>query len=226
MANYLKKSVSLLLAIAVFFSFALLATNEANAASSGSLKSTTYEVIKKGNTVYCATGAGIYKVKLKNKKAISKKCLFKVKLHDNIVPENMKIKGGYLYYTCLYPVGEYMCRINLKTGKKEDVIVPGKGHFQNSIGVSVLAYAFKGKKLYAKIEYDDGSLDNYRTRTFVSKLNGKSLEKTKVKIKFSSKHSNEKGYKIVEKYPRGSNSVREYLKTPKGKIFLGKMQLY
>lgn len=224
--NYLKKSISILLAVAVFFTCAIFTTVEANAASPGALKTTTYEVIKKGNTVYCATGAGIYKVKIKNKKAVSKKCLVKVKLYDNRVPGRMKLKGGYLYCTFLYPVGEYMCRIDLKTDKEEELFVPGEGLFKDSMGVSVLAYAFKGKKLYTKIEYDNGTLDDYQTGTFVSKLNGKSLKKAKVKIKYKSNHSNAKGYKVIEKYTRGSNSVREYLKTPKGTIFLGRMWLY
>lgn len=215
-----KKSVSLLLALAVFFAFSLAMTTEANAASSGKMTATTYsEVIKKGNTAYCASMTGIYKAKLKNKKVVSVKRLRKGFLGE--VPRNMKLKGKYLYYTCAYPVGEYMGRINLKTGKDQDVFVPGKGHFKNSMSVSVLAYAFKGSKLYAKIEYDNEDTGNTYTKTFVSKLNGKSPKKTKVKVSNKHKVTNAKGYKIVEK-DTDDFMVKAYLKTPKGKYYLGK----
>ena len=218
----LKKIASVVLAMAVFFSFTLAMTAEANAASSGTLKSTVYTgVIKNGNTVYCSTSAGIYKVKLKNQKVVKKTRL--VKSYENNVVNTMKLKGNYLYYTCFYPVGEYMNRVNVKTGKEEEIFGPYKGRFKKCMSVSVLSYAFKGKKLYARINYGDGDEKDYK-KTFVSKLNGKSPEKTSVKIKSTEKASNKKGYTIVEKgiETEDSYETKCYLKTPKGKFYLGK----
>lgn len=223
-ANHMKKGVSILLVMTVFFTFTLAMTAEVNAATVTRSAKVYSDVIKKGNTVYCATEAGIYKVKLKNKKVVSSKRL--VKAYENVIQENMKIKGNYLYYTEIYPIGETLNRINLKTGKDEEIFVPGKGRFKNSDSVQVISYAFKGTKLYAKVYFDNASTYKEYTRTFVSKLNGKSTEKSKVKINFTVKKANVKGFKVDSKYTSDDRYVKAYLRTPKGKYYLGKTKLY
>lgn len=214
---------TMLISILIALIIVVTAAPQAMAASGSTKKMTVYtDVIKKGNTVYCAASSGVYKAKLKNNKVVSKKRL--ARAYYGV--RDMKVKSGYLYYRCPYPVGETLYRINLKTGKDEAVFAPEKGRFKNSYSVSVLSYAFKGNKLYAKIEYND-SKDNFHTKTFVAKLNGKASKVTSVKLSNKSKRTNKKGYKIVEKESDdgGRYIARSYLKTPKGKYYLGKCEL-
>lgn len=203
-----------------------LTAPQATAASGETKKMTVYSsILKKGNTIYCATVTGVYKAKLKNKKVVSKKRLAKA-THGTL---DMKIKGGYLYYKYIYPIGISLYRINLKTGKTESVFVEGKGRFKNYESIEVKSYAFKGNKLYANIYYQgnlNGDYDEEHTRTFVAKLNGKSAKTVNVKVKNKSKTTNKKGYKIVEKELYNANKVKSYLKTPKGKYYLGKGDLF
>lgn len=208
--------------MAVFFTFALFASTEANAASSTKTAKVYTEVIKSGNTAYCSTGSCIYKVKLKNKKAVSKKRLVKCGEDESI--GEMKLKGSYLYYTRNYAVGGNLRRVNVKTGKKQDVIVQDEGYFKGSVSLSIYAFAFKGNKLYARVSYDDGSMENYRTRNFVSKLSGKSIKKSSVRVKNKKKATNVSSYKLVMKEIETGDSYdfKYYLKTPAGELFLRK----
>ena len=195
----------------------------AMAASGGTKKMTVYNsVLKKGNTVYCATYSGLYKVKLRNKKVVSKKRL--VKASHGIT--DMKIKGRYLYYKAYSPIGASLHRVNLNTGKAKAVFALGRGRFKNYEAIDVMSYAFKGNKLYAKIDYYDGRTDEDYTKTFVAKLNGKSAKVTSVKVINKNKTTNKKGYKIVEKTLYDDFTNKSYLKTPKGKFYLGKGVLY
>ena len=179
-------------------------------ASSNTVKMTTYDVFKNGNTVYCpSAGNGIYKVTVKNGKVKKIKWLRR----SDFVQGNysyigsMKKKGNYLYYV-EFSEGTYCTfnRINLKTGKTKQLAENGTD------------YAFKNKKIYVEMwEFDDYSDYAYYMSM---KLDGTSKKETSVKPKMITKKSNAKGYSVV--YKEKGDYVYTYLKTPEGKFKLGK----
>lgn len=210
-----KKLAIVLLALAVAVAFA-----PASAYAVIKVKMTSYEdAVKVGNTVYVASpGCGIYKVKVKNNVVKSKKWLIKPSGASWIGSEitAMKVKGSYLYY-CELTDGTpiQVCRVNTKTKKKKCLAyLPYDGE-----------YAIKDKKLY--VNYKEEAAPDYitlKSKREVMKLNGKSKKSTSAKVVTKFKKSNAKGYSVIYKEKNGY--VKTYLKTPKGKFYLGKVRLW
>lgn len=122
----------------------------------------------------------------------------------------MKKKGGYLYYIAGSdaPGIGGLYRVKLSSGKKQRL---DKNCPEN--------YVIKGNKLYFDYYYSE---DSDKTVTKVMKLNGKSKKVTNVKIHMKSKESNAKKYRTV--YKGKDETTYEYLKTPRGSIFLSKSE--
>lgn len=196
--------------VAVALAVALVCV-PASALASPKVKMTTYYgAVKSGNVVYCASpGWGIYKATVKNGKVVKKKWLLKETYAwwEGTDIGDMKKKGNYLYFI-EYTEGtvSHLVRLNVKNGKCK------------TIAHNVSAYAIKGKKIYAEITNPDTLKKSYR----VMKLNGKSKKKTSVKPVMKTKYSC-KGYSTS--YKQKGNYIRTYLKTPKGKYYIGKVRL-
>lgn len=171
------------------------------------------DVLKKGNTVYCSAGGGIYKVNLKTKQ-VRRLVWIDPDYHDTAY--GMKLHKGYLYYINPSPMIGYLYRIKTNgTGNKYLAMV----HY----------YAISKNKIY----YESSNLDSWKRIHRQMKLNGKSKKKSKYTVKKKSKRTNAKGYGI---YIQKNGTVREYddyddepyyvykytdyLKTPKGLIKL------
>ena len=169
---------------------------------SKSVSMTAYnEVSKEDSTVYCIGYSGLYKVKLKKGKPVSKKRL------DPYCGGQMKKKGGYLYYIATPASGLWseLRRVKISTAKGKK-LVGGDGD---------LYYAIKGEKIYYRM------VDEYnRTTKKVMKLNGKGKKKTSVKAVTKVKRSNAKGYSV--KSSESGDYMKDTLVTPKGKLYLGK----
>ena len=205
------KVIACLLALMVVVSF----MPQPASAASKSVSSTTYDqVVKDGNTAYCAGAYAIYKVKL-SKSGKVKKVTRIVKGgtvwdRDARMIGHMKKKGKYLYYL---DYGEldgsvtYLKRVNTETKKKKKLVFTD---------CDFNAYAIKDKKLYCKY-YDE------KTVKKVMKLDGSSKKKTSKKIVMHTKKSSTKGYSM--KYETRNGYIEAYLKTPKGKYYLGKTKL-
>ena len=118
-----------------------------------------YEVLKKGNTVYCSAGNGIYKVNLKKRQA---KRLVTIDADPNGTAYGMKLHKGYLYYIEPGPMLNHLYRI--KTN--------GKG--SKYLGL-VSDYVISKNKIY----YESYNLDSWKTIRRQMKLNGKSKKKSK-----------------------------------------------
>ena len=167
-------------------------------------------VMKYKGTAYCASCAGIYKVKIRNGKVVSKTCLMKEKVcyGPYSLAGSMRKKGGYVYYVeGTNGTVSYLKRVGIRSHKSQ------------LLSNYTFAYAIKGKKLYYSVEKDWTS-----TAHKVMTLSGKHKKKTSMKVKMTNKSSNVKGYKIVEK--EKGKYVISYLKTPKGKYKLGKVFNY
>lgn len=165
------------------------------------------EVIKDGNTVYCCTYGGIYKVKLKKNGHIkSKKRLVAGGIRESSYPTHMKKKGGYIYFIAWSEgVWSQICRVKISSGK-EKALASGL----------IADYAISGSKIYYALENEETGAVKKR----VMKLNGKSKKKTKTKVRMKHKASNAKGYRIVQE-DRGSYCYY-WLKTPKGREYIGR----
>ena len=160
-----------------------------------------HEVIKDGSTVYCVGYSGLYKVKLKKGKPVSKKRL------DSRCGGWMKKKGGYIYYVATPSGGLWseLRRVKISTAKGKKLVGDDCD----------LHYVIKGEKIYYRM------VDEYgRTTKKVMKLNGKSKKKTSVKAVTKTKQTNAKGYSV--KSSESGDYMKDYLKTPKGKLYLGK----
>ena len=210
-----KKIIAVLIAVA----FLAVFTPMTSFASSGSVKMTGYDqVIKKGNTVYCAGTKGIYKVILKNGKVKSKKRL--ITLENIFSPESylsaMKLKGKYLYYLASSEgTGGAIERVKTTGGKSKLLAtVPLWGDY--------FVYAIKGSKIYYyKIKYDN-DYNVVGTPKSVMSVNGKNKSKTSKKAVLKHKKSNASGYSVKIKTSGGY--YKDYLKTPKGTFYLGKTE--
>jgi len=200
-----KKLMMVVLALAV-----AVVCVPASALASPKVKMTAYDgVLKSGNTVYCASpGWGIYKARVKNGKVVKKKWLVKetVGWGEGTFIGPMKKKSGYLYFIS-FSDGTYteLNRVKLSTGKCK------------TIAYNVTAYAIKGKKIYAEITDPEYGKKSY----CVMKLNGKAKKKTSVKPAMKVKHR-VKGYSV--KYKEKGKYIKTYLKTPKGKYYIGKVR--
>ena len=167
-------------------------------------------VMKYKSTAYCASCAGIYKVKIRNGRLVSKTCLMKEEVcyGPYSLAGSMRKKGGYVYYVeGTNGTTSYLKRAGIRSHKAQ------------LLSNYTFAYAIKGKKLYYSVEKDWDSISHK-----VMTLSGKHKKKTSIKVKMTNKSSNAKGYKIVEK--EKGKYVISYLKTPKGKYKLGKVFNY
>ena len=166
------------------------------------------EVIKDGNTVYCCTYGGIYKVKLKNGRISSGKRLVQGGVTEHCYPTDMKKKGKYIYYMA-YSDGNWsqLCRVKTSSGKIK------------SLADGMLTdYAISGSRIYYRYESDTG-----KVRSRVMTLSGKSKKKTSTKAKTLKRHTNAKGYRVVQE-ERG-DYMYYWLKTPKGRDYIGRAAL-
>ena len=218
--NRLVRSALIALCFIVAMSFMPVMSGEFTAhAASGTVKMTTYdEVIKIKNTVYCAGAKGIYKVKLKNGKVKSKKLIVKAAnplFGPYTYIGEMKKKGNYIYYMHASEGTLWtLLRVNIKTGKEKTLISFNEQKY--------FGYVIKNKKIY----YDDqdGSDEyNIKANVYSMKLNGTGKKKASVKPLMKQKKTNKKGYSIVIK--QKGRYAKDYLKTPKGKFYLGKVKI-
>lgn len=181
--------------------------------AAGTVKMTTYDqVYKTKNTVYCIGAAGIYKVTVKNGKVKKVKKIYKETecYGDYRCADSMKKKGGYLYFIIMSDssAGGGINRVNIKTTKEKCL-----SGFVNCLD----GYAIKDKKIYYRYEDDNGKM-----KTMSMSLNGKNKKKSSMKVSMDPKKTNTKGYSTVIKIKDGY--VKDYLKTPKGKFYLGKIK--
>ena len=201
-----KKIAAFVLSLAIAVSFM-----PANTFAASTAKMTSYDqVIKSGSTVYCAGAEGIYKVKVKKGKVVSKKRLV-----------DAESFGAYSYYSGMKKKGKYiytqsssegtlfsLVRVRTSNGKcKTLASANDKGEIN---------YAIKKSKIYYKPSYGGAKK--------AMKLNGKNKKKTSVKPVMKHRKSNAKGYKVIMK-EKGSRVIT-YLKTPKGKFRLGSHRIY
>ncbi len=183
-----------------------------------SVSMTTYnQVIKSGNTAYCSGAGGIYKVSLKNGRAVKVKRIYKGEVFGGAYRSatNMKKKGNNIYFliwTETYPAAQIK-KVNTKNAKTKALT----GYVDYIAG-----YAIKDKKIYFSKEVD--YIDDYTVyKTKSMNLNGTSKKTVSVKVSMKSKKSNVSGYRTIVK-KKGKYAV-DYLKTPKGKFYLGKTKI-
>ena len=170
------------------------------------------EVVKKGNTVYCSAGDGIYKVDLKTNQA---KRLVWLDTEINGTACGMKLHKGYLYYIEPGPLLSNLYRIKTNgTGRKYLALIR--------------SYAISKNKIY----FNSYNFDKNKETRRQMKLNGKSKKKGKYTVKNKYMKTNKNGYGIytqkngtaVEYFDGDPYTVfkyTDYLKTPNGLIKLG-----
>ena len=200
-----KKITACILVLAVAVAFMPV-----SAFAASSAKMTAYDqVVKSGNNVYCAGAEGLYKVKVKKGKVVSKKILVRAESFGAYSYfSGMKKKGKYIYMqTSTEGTPIYLDRVKIKTGKIKTLASA------NDLGG--VDYAIKNGKIYYKFE---------RGKKKVMKLNGKNNKKTSVKPVTKYKKTNAKGYSVIMK--EKGTKVTTYLKTPKGKYKLGSHKAY
>lgn len=169
--------------------------------------------IKDGNTVYCIAqgtdgGGGIYKVDLTKG---TKKRIVKRDSDDLNLLFGMKLHDGYLYYYYGIWGGFGVERIKTSGKDRKELVEINTDEENEDYG-----YAIKGNKLYCSWQSESGK--NHRKQM---NLNGKSKKNVSVIAKNKYKDSNAKGYNIIWK--EGTSTSKIYLKTPKKKIFLLKV---
>jgi hypothetical protein len=175
-------------------------------------KMTAYtQCIKDGNTVYCNTKGGIYKVNIKTGK---KKTLVKFKYPAYESIEGMKLKKGYIYYSySSLDDGAAICRVKT-SGKSKKTLA-------DFIWSSRPQFCVGKNKIYYK-SYKD--YDSSKVVKKKMKLNGKSKKKSSYNVKTKYKATNKSGYRVVEVWQSDSDICKYYLRKPNGKkIFLQKI---
>lgn len=207
-----KKIISIILASMMVVTMLPMQVSAASTA-----KMTAFnQVYKTKNIAYCAGVGGVYKVTLKNGKVKKVKKLFKGKVidYDYGCAEAMKKKGDYLYFMARNESapGGRIYRVNVKTGKKKALT----GFVYYLVG-----YVIKDKKIY--YSYDVADDDAFYEEVKSMSLNGKNKKKSSMKVSMNTKNSNAKGYYIIEKEKDGY--LKDYLRTPKGKYYLGKRKI-
>ncbi len=196
-----RRAVSFVTVLMSFIIAAGLIPATEHAYAAGSPKMTVYDqVIRKGNIVYCGgLGRNLYKVNLKTGKVYD---LYTGRIVQPVEDRgqgyapyylfssihSMRLKGKYLYY--VWPVSQpgtrtSLYRIHTKTGKVQRLARAGTG--------GRVWYVIKGNRIYVKLET---SMQSYKYKYRVMKLNGKSVKKTSVKPKMKTLKSNINGYKV------------------------------
>ncbi len=190
-----KRIVSILLIMVLVLS---MATTMSFAASKNKKMTAYTQCIKSGNTVYCLTFDGIYKVDIKKGKVTK----FAEGGYFGCI--NMKLYKGYLYYVTSAQNGnDYLYRVKVKNKKRYKLV---------GAPTDVLDYAVTKSKIY--YSYTDESVEKSYYKEM--KLNGKSKKNSKYMAVLTEKESNASGYSVIENYSGGKFYV--YLKTPT-KIF-------
>ena len=188
------------------------------------INSTLYNrVLKENKVVYCTGAGGIYKVKVKSGKVKSSKKLVKasVAYGKNCLYGSMIKDGDYLYYckdNYMGPQGTYY-RVNIKSKTKNKLTGMLDMPENFVINEEKIYYDY-----YEEIwdDYsDDPIFEGYRTKSM--NLDGSSKQFVDVKVKTSYKKSNDANYSVVMK--KSGKYVKDYLKTPKGKYYLGKVKI-
>ncbi len=206
-----KKLTACILILAVAISFMPVSAF----AGSSTAKMTAYDqVLKCGSYAYCAGAGALYKVKVKNGKVVKVKKL--VKSYGTAGPysyfEAMKKYGSNIYYReGSEGTTATLHRVNYRTGKHKSLAMTGYG----------ADYAIKDKKIYY-YKYAEDEYGDVKTPKRVMDLSGKNKKGTSTKAVLTTKNSNASGYSI--KIIKKKGYYRDYLKTPKGTYFLGKLR--
>ena len=182
-------------------------------AADKTVKSKMYEIYVTGNYVYVVGNKGIYSVKMKNEKPVSKEKI--AKCGSKYAIDRLKVKGKYVYFTKSNSSADktILYRVKKTGGKVKKLVTMGE----------VANVAFKGKKIYYTYcgpETDENGM-YINTYKKVMKLNGKDKKNTDIEAVEDDVYRNNKGYKYTFKEKDGDIIV--YLKTPKGKIKLEKL---
>ena len=173
---------------------------------------TSYTVCKDGNTVYCAGESGIYKVRFSKGKVKSKKRLVKSAEYNHIY--TLAKKGEYVYFqNWTKGTMSSIKRVKTSGGKAKTLVTVNE----------LYNFAISGKKIYySYCDYDSNY--NEVTHCMVMNLNGKGKKSTTIQAESTQKTSNAKGYRVNTK--KQGKYAKDYLKTPKGTVYLGKSKKY
>lgn len=224
--------LSIMLLLMVAFTCIPVASGSIEASAAiKEMKGTVYsEVIKRGNTAYCAYNEDgdytILKVDLNTgKKTRLVRNAFRMK--------GMKQRGSYLYYGVGFETPQFnLYRVNVKTGKKQKLARV------YSVGSGYPAYVLGKTRIYYREAYWSKKTDFVASRNRKIKLNGtdkKRLYNTRIRV--SNKRANVSGYKVIYKgvnYHYDSDFedyvydyYNCYLKKPDGsQIYLAKVDDY
>lgn len=172
------------------------------------VKSKMYEIHVTKRYVYTVGNKGVYRVKLRNGKPVSKKRIAKCGSKYSI--GHLLVKGKYVYFKKSSKTKDYLYRVKKSGGKAKRLA--SMGNFSE--------VAFKGKKIYYTYPGDETDENGMVLKTYkkVMKLNGKGKKDTDIEAVEKDKYYSKKGYKFTFKVTK--KSVTVYLKTPKGKIRL------
>ncbi|MBQ9015655.1 MAG: hypothetical protein IJ109_05980 [Firmicutes bacterium] len=166
-----------------------------------------YQIYKHGKAVYCCAEAGLFKVTVTKAGKVKK-----IKRLEKGFMSWEKKKGKYLYYMKIGKTGAgTLKRVKMSGGKIKTLI----GWKEELIAV------ISGNKIY--YAYFMPGRDRYAKK--VMKLNGKSKKKTRHKPLEKNKRSNAKGYRIINNWSGDGNTIKSYLKTPKGTYYLGESSM-
>ena len=224
-----------ILSILLIFVFAVSVMPLSFAEATDTIGRTTYtQVIKSGKTAYCSGRAGLYKITLKNGRPKKIKKLVKF---DGIEGANDMIKNGkYIYYLVIgTAAGGFVYRVNVTTGKRKrltDFLDEGEYTVvKNKLYYTHTVWTEYGDDDYDEYydDYDDEYYDEYEddgyeyTEAIKANLDGSSPAVVDIKINNKFKKSTTKGYRIYSK--RKGRYVYDYLKTPKGKYYIGKAKV-
>lgn len=124
----------------------------------------------KGNYAYTVGNKGLYRVKLKNKKPVSKKRIAKCGSKTYI--SHLFVKGNYVYFKKCNEEKEYLYRVKKGGGKVQKLAAMG----------SFSEVAFKGKYIYYTYpgeETDQNGMVLYNHRK-VMKLDGTNKKDTDI----------------------------------------------
>ena len=201
-----KKILACIMALAIAVAFM-----PTSAFAGSKVKMTAYDqVYVTGNTAYCAGARGLYKVTLKKGKTKKVKVLYSTgrTWFDGSQLAAMKKKGNYIYFIQVTGVDNVLFRIKT-SGKKKKLLA------------YTYDYAIKGNKIY----FCDCDVDSDDDSGFLSvmKLNGKSKKRTSKDYVLKTKRSNKAGYKVYSRVKK--SYVQDFLITPKGKFYLGRVYL-
>lgn len=178
-------------------------------AATTDVKSKTYEIQKVKNYVYTTGNKGVYRIKLKNGKPVSKKLIAKCGSKYSI--DHLLVKGKYVYFKKVANKSNkvYLYRVKKSGGTAKKLASMG----------AFAEVAYKGNKIYYTYpgETDDNGMVLYNYKK-VMNLDGTGKQDTEIMASEYGKYYSKKGYKYTYKVTK--KHVKIYLKTPKGKLYL------